>query len=49
LTAICAAYTTPPFLPFLAARRPGGYLDLDRRIDFPAIRFAVVVGIKIHD
>jgi hypothetical protein len=53
LTPIRTAYATPPLLAFLdppierASRRPGGCLNLDRWIYFPAIRFAVLSRIEI--
>jgi hypothetical protein len=56
--AVCTAYATPPFLPFfhppieLASGRPGGRLDVDRWVDFSAIRFGMLLDIlvaEIHD
>jgi hypothetical protein len=58
LMAVCTAYATPPFLPFfhppieLASGRPGGRLDVDRWVDFSAIRFGMLLDIlvaEIHD
>lgn len=57
LTAVCAAYATPPFLPFfhppieLASCRPPGRLHPDRRIDFAAIccgNLLQVVAAQVH-
>ena len=57
LTAICTAYATPPFQPFLhppielAGFRPRGRLHLDRRMDFSAICFGTLLhlgGAEIH-
>jgi hypothetical protein len=49
LTAVCTAYPTPLFLPFLhptnrAGRRsPCGRLNLDRWVDFSAICFGMLL------
>ena len=54
LAAVCTAYATPPFPPFshppikLPSLGPGGHLYLDRGIDCTAVRFAVLVRIKLH-
>ena len=54
LAAVCTAYPAPPFLPFfhppieLPSFRPRGRLRLDRWIDCTAVRFAVLVRIKLH-
>jgi hypothetical protein len=53
LTAVLIAHAAPPLLAFfdpaieMAACRPCGFLDLDRQIDFAAIRFAVLARIEI--
>jgi hypothetical protein len=53
LAAVCTAYATPPFLPFfhppieLASFRPGGGVHLNRRIDFPLIRFGMLLHLVV--
>ena len=55
LTAICAAYPAPPFLPFfhppieLASFRPRGRLHLDRRIDFSAICLGTLLHVVVAE
>jgi hypothetical protein len=54
LSTVLTAYPAPPRLALfdppieLAARRPCGRLDLDRRIDFAAVRFTVLARIEIR-
>ena len=54
LPAVCTAYPSPPFLPFLHPpvklpdSGPGARVHLDRRINFAAICFAVLAWIEIH-
>jgi hypothetical protein len=55
LAAVCAAYATPPFLPFfhppieLASCRPRGSLHPDRGIDFSAICFGTLLDLIVGE
>jgi hypothetical protein len=55
LTAVCAAYATPPCLPFLdppielAGLRPHGRLHDDRRIDNSAIYFGKLLDVLVAE
>jgi hypothetical protein len=55
LTAVCTAYPTPPFPPFLhppielASFGPSGRLHLDRRVDFSAICFSTLLHVVVAE
>jgi hypothetical protein len=55
LTAVCTTYATPPFPPFfhppieLASFRPRGRLHRDRRIDFSAICFGMLLHLAVAE
>jgi hypothetical protein len=55
LPAVCTAYATPPFLTFfhppieLASFRPHGRTHLERRIDFSAICFGMLLHLVVAE
>jgi hypothetical protein len=55
MTADCTAYATPPFLTIfnppieLASFRPRGRLYVDRRIDFSAICFSMLLHVAVAE